>query len=99
MINSGGIKIHPERIEEKLARDIDLPFIIASSVDREWGEQVILVVESPSNEDIPDYSSHFSKLEKYERPKRIFTVSRFPYTATGKIKRKDVLQMLKNYKK
>ena len=99
VINSGGIKVHPEKVEEKLQDSIKFPFIIASAIDKEWGEQVILVVESVEDSELPDFTQYFSVLEKYERPKRIYTVSRFPYTKTGKIKRKDVLQMLKNYKK
>lgn len=99
VINSGGIKIHPEKIEEKLSDHIDLPFIVASIMDKEWGERVILVVENLDEQEVPDYTEHFALLEKHERPKRIFTVSRFPYTPTGKIKRGDILQMLKKYKR
>ena len=45
VINSGGIKLIPEQIEEKLAGKIDTRFFIASKEDKELGEKVILVIE------------------------------------------------------
>ena len=99
VINSGGIKINPEKLEEKLAGSIDFPFIIASETDEELGERVILILENKDDTSVPNYSEAFSKLEAYERPKKIYTLSKFPYTDTDKIKRKDVLKVLGKYKK
>ena len=98
IINSGGIKIHPEKVEEKLSDVIALPFIIASETDDELGERVILVLENKSGDDVPNYSEAFAQLEPFERPKKIYTLSKFPYTETEKIKRKDVLRVLGKYK-
>lgn len=100
VINSGGFKIKPESVEATLSRFIDVPFIIASEKDEDLGERVILILEnSLESVPAPDYSSALSALASHERPKRIYTVSQFPYTSTGKIKRGDVLQILLQHKK
>jgi O-succinylbenzoic acid--CoA ligase len=98
VINSGGFKILPEKIEEKLSGFIKLPFIIASEKDEELGERVILILENDAKHLVPNYSEAFASLEGYERPKKIYTISKFPFTETEKIKRADVLQVLRKYK-
>ncbi|MDC8004876.1 AMP-binding protein [Aureisphaera galaxeae] len=94
VINSGGVKLSPEKIEMKLSQHFDFSFIIASETDEALGQRVILIVEG---KDVPSeevYGKAFESLEKYERPKRIYSLSKFPYTETGKIKRLDVLSLL-----
>ena len=98
VINSGGVKIKPETVEAKLSVYIKVPFIITSEEDSELGERVILVLERSGNDSPPDYSEAFSVLDAYERPKKVYSVSQFPYTETGKIKRSDLLQILKKHK-
>jgi len=98
LINSGGVKLNPERIEEKLSSKIKWPFIIASEPDSALGERVILVIEGEDESVMDDtYTSYFEVLEAYERPKKIYAVSRFPYTDTGKIKKKDILQVIRKH--
>lgn len=98
VINSGGFKIFPEKIEEKLSGFIQLPFIIASEKDEELGERIILILENDEKHLMPNYSEAFAALEGHERPKKIYTISKFPFTETEKIKRADVLQVLRKYK-
>jgi O-succinylbenzoic acid--CoA ligase len=97
MISSGGIKIYPEVIEAKLISEIDTPFLIASEKDEQLGERVILVYEGDENS-IPNLATAFLKLEPHERPKRVYSLSKFVYTKTGKFKRQDVLKVLQKYK-
>jgi O-succinylbenzoic acid--CoA ligase len=91
IINSGGIKIIPEQVENKLNPFINQTFIIASQKDAALGERVVLVIESDNAINIDAIIEKLSVLEKYERPKKIITVSRFPRTATGKINRMEIL--------
>jgi len=98
VINSGGIKIYPEQIEEKLSSFIELPFIITSEEDKELGERIILIFENNGEQKTPNFSEAFASLSKFERPKKIYTFSKFPFTETGKIKRVEVLQILNSYK-
>ncbi|MDX1463352.1 MAG: AMP-binding protein [Marinirhabdus sp.] len=98
IINSGGIKLFPEAIEAKLKAFIEPPFIIASEADETLGQRVILIFESDGSLS-PAFMEAFQELEPYERPKKVYRISKFPYTETGKIKRAGVLQVLQNYKK
>jgi O-succinylbenzoic acid--CoA ligase len=99
VINSGGVKMNPEEIEAKLSVYITIPFIICAENDTELGERLILILESQSGDESPNYTEAFSVLSSYERPKKIYTLSQFPYTESGKIKRADVLRLVKSYKK
>jgi O-succinylbenzoic acid--CoA ligase len=96
VINSGGYKLYPEKIETKLSTMIDRPFVIISEDDEELGQRAVLVFEAPNANELPNYSHAFTVLDPYERPKKVYTLSKFPYTETGKIKRADVKIILKS---
>jgi O-succinylbenzoic acid--CoA ligase len=88
VINSGGIKLIPEQIENKLISKIQQRFFIASKPDNELGEKLILVVEGDKVEF--DHTI-YEDLDKYEKPKEILFIPKFKETATGKIMRKETL--------
>lgn len=94
VINTGGVKVHPESVEEKLSVHLEEPFFISSEKDDALGERVILIVESAKEKLLEEYFHAFEALSKYERPKRVYSVSQFIYTETGKIKRAEVLKDL-----
>jgi len=98
VVNSGGVKLFPEQIEAKLAKFIDVQFIIASEKNQTLGEQLILILEEDSSELIPDIKTAFSTLSNYERPKKVYSFSKFPFTETGKIKRSELLDNLDHAK-
>ncbi|NND62297.1 MAG: AMP-binding protein [Flavobacteriaceae bacterium] len=98
IINSGGIKINPTEIELKLSPFISIPFIIASEKDENLGEKVILILEKKTEAETVELSDALSQLDSHERPKKIYTLSQFPYSETGKVKRLDILQVLKNHR-
>ena len=83
IINSGGIKINPEAVEKKLSEYLKEKFIVSSISDDILGEQVVLVF----HENIPkNYKAAFNKLEKYELPRKVFVLKKFPQK-NGKIDR------------
>lgn len=91
VINSGGIKLYPEQIEAKLQNKIDNRFFIASEPDETLGEKAILILENLENNlDV----SVFDDLGSYEKPKTVYTLSKFMETASGKVHRKKTLEML-----
>lgn len=98
VINSGGVKIFPEQLEKILEAFIDIPFIIASEADEALGERVILILEHDGQKSLTNYSQAFEHLPKFERPKKVYTLSKFPYTETSKIKRAEVIRVMKKYK-
>jgi O-succinylbenzoic acid--CoA ligase len=87
VINSGGIKILPEQVEQKLDDKLDRRFFITSKEDKELGEKVVLVIEGDFFE--IDYSL-FDILDKYEHPREIIFVAKFKETENGKFLRKLV---------
>lgn len=89
VINSGGVKLFPERIEEKLSGKILQRFFVIGKPDSSLGEKLILVVEG---EPYTIGNSVFEGLDKYEKPKEIVFVSKFSETETGKIKRAESMQ-------
>lgn len=91
IINSGGIKIFPEEVEEILAKFISVPFFIDSKPDEILGEKVILVLEATP---FLIENNFFSQLSKYQIPKEILFLEAFERTETNKINRKKTLEKL-----
>ncbi|WP_245574865.1 AMP-binding protein [Aequorivita capsosiphonis] len=94
VINTGGVKVHPEAVEEKLSRHISQPFFIASEEDTALGERVVLIIESEEQVALAGFSEVFKTLSAYEKPKKIYSLPQFVYTETGKVKRAEVLKRI-----
>ncbi|HJS00273.1 MAG TPA: AMP-binding protein [Flavobacterium sp.] len=91
VVNSGGVKLIPEQIEEKLTPFIPNRFFVGGIPDAVLGEKLALVIEG-EKQDLEE--SIFSDLNKYEKPKAIFFIPEFKTTESGKIKRKAILKEL-----
>lgn len=92
IVNSGGIKLIPELIEDKVSeKKIGSRFIFAGLPDETLGQKLVLLVEGEPRE-IEDKA--FDKLDKYERPKEILFIPRFAETGNGKILRKDTVGLV-----
>ena len=89
IINSGGVKIIPERVEEKLEDSISQRFFIGSKQDNALGQKVILIIEGEEIANI-----NYDALDKYEKPKAVFYVTKFEETKSGKIDRKSTIEKL-----
>ncbi|MBU2938750.1 AMP-binding protein [Lacinutrix sp. C3R15] len=92
VINSGGIKFFPEQLEAKLQTKIANRFFITKEADEKLGECIVLIVESKTNTVDP---SVFSELEKFEIPKKIYSVEKFIESENGKMLRQQTLKKLK----
>ncbi len=94
VINSGGVKLFPEQIEEKLQPVIDERFIIAGEDDDTLGEKLILIVENPrdSVESIAKRIKYLKGLTKFEVPKEIYIADKFVETVNGKIQRNKTIK-------
>lgn len=89
VINSGGIKLIPEKIEDKLSDKINSRFFVTGKQDAVLGEKLVIVIEG--EQQILD-DSIFDGLDKYEKPKEVFYVAKFSETENGKLKRKEILE-------
>lgn len=90
IVNSGGVKLVPELIEQKLSEYIPYRFYVIGKNDEELGEKLLLVIENSPYTLVPEA---FGSLEKFEKPKEIIFVSKFKETPTGKIMRKETLEV------
>lgn len=92
VINSGGIKLHPEQIETKLSKWIEERFFVTGVKDTLLGEKLILIIEGEkrflSFDTIPS-------LSKYEYPKQVYFLPKFKETKTKKIQRKKTLDLIR----
>ncbi|MFA6582304.1 MAG: AMP-binding protein [Paludibacter sp.] len=94
VINSGGIKIHPGKVEKKLEGIIPTGYFITSVPDEEFENKVILVVESEKyeiQEEVILMTKMQNLLAKFEIPKQIIYIPRFIYSAGNKVLRKETL--------
>jgi O-succinylbenzoic acid--CoA ligase len=96
IINSGGIKLIPEQIEEKLSKIILERFFITGISDAFLGEKLVLIIEGVSNLNLEKKVKQLSSLSKFEKPKEIYFISKFIETPTQKVNRKETLKLLKN---
>ena len=98
IINSGGIKIIPEEIEQSIANLIPKAMIISSIPNEKLGEAVVLVMEGDvlPEEEKENLLSHIEELvHPYAVPKQILNLPQIPKTPTGKFDRKTLRAMLK----
>ncbi|MDG1394833.1 MAG: AMP-binding protein [Flavobacteriaceae bacterium] len=91
IINSGGIKISPEQLEQQLDGFIKERFFIASQKDDKLGEVVVMVIERSS----PYDTLSFDAIEPLKRPKDVYYIDQFKETLSGKIKRQETLRHIK----
>lgn len=96
VINSGGIKLHPEQIEKKLSKIIDQRLFVTGMEDDALGEMLVLFVENEFSEDLLQKFKNEIKtlktLDKYEQPKKIYFIEKFEETHTGKIHRANTIR-------
>jgi len=94
VINSGGIKIFPEPIEDKLSSFINNRFIIAGLPDKKLGQRPVIIIEGKEVQDIQiNELSKNAGLSKLETPVKALFVLKFPLTMSGKIKRKELISL------
>ncbi|MDH5475427.1 MAG: AMP-binding protein [Cyclobacteriaceae bacterium] len=96
IINSGGIKINPEQIENRIAQlflehQIHQRFFMYGIDDELLGQKAVLMIEGVKLETIDLLQLLTRHLDKYQCPKSILYVDRFAETETGKIKRKETI--------
>lgn len=98
VINSGGVKLHPEIIEHKLSKVIDKRFFIIGIPDTRLGEKMVLFIEgdgdSKAEKKILAEIEQIETISKYEIPKKVFFIERFIETETKKIQRSKTLDLI-----
>lgn len=85
VIDSGGIKLHIEQIEEALRPYMPVPFLITKRKDRRFGEIVTLLYATTRRCPLSAILAAIDHLpDTYMRPKWVAGVSALPFTETNK---------------
>lgn len=94
VINSGGIKIHPELLEQKVESLIskhfgNVSYFFFGLDDLKLGQKLVLLIETISQDmSVDQLQMDFKNLlEWYEVPKKTYLIPRFEQTPSGKIDR------------
>lgn len=97
VIDSGGIKIQIEDVENRLRPCLRVPFMITKMPDRKFGEAVVLLYEDKDGTVSTDglLALCSKALPAYWVPKRFVKVDRLPMTETGKPARAEAESMAK----
>lgn len=93
IIDSGGIKINMEAIENLLHPHIKTPFIITKRHDPRLGEAVTMLIEKEGANINTVRNVCERVLPKYWRPQSYFTVTQIPTTETGKPARAEAIKL------
>ncbi|GAA5041218.1 O-succinylbenzoic acid--CoA ligase [Marivirga lumbricoides] len=95
VINSGGIKIHPEQVEKTLSEvfkqiNSNNAFFVFGQPDSKFGSRLCLAIEGKVEEESirPKFKEN---LAPYHQPKEIYFIPEFSYTGSGKINRNETL--------
>ena len=95
VINSGGFKISPEKLEVNISNifnklEINRSFFISGYPDKRWGEKIVLIIEGEdlSNDVVANIKIMFKHyFPVYEIPKEILFRKVFLRTDSGKLNR------------
>ncbi len=90
VVNSGGIKLHPEQIESTLSAFITSPFFVSGITDERLGEKLILNIEALNT--TLEKKILVEALDTIKSPKEIHLYPKFRYTRSGKIDRVSTLK-------
>lgn len=91
VINSGGKKIFPEQLEEKLNPYLNIPFFFTGIPDVQFGEKLALVIEGNIQDkaDALKVATMVLNKDKHHVPKAVFCADSFVYTPSGKLNRES----------
>lgn len=99
MINTGGIKVQIEELENILRKLITTDFMITSVSNSKFGEAIILLVKEGIYSMNELYEICEVLLSPYKRPKKIFLIQEIPYTETNKLDRQRGKQIAEKLKR
>ncbi|TKG93555.1 O-succinylbenzoic acid--CoA ligase [Puteibacter caeruleilacunae] len=98
IINSGGVKVMPEKLEKQIGQFISSGFVLSSIPDDRLGERLVLVIEGeplPNEREEKLIELLRGILNKYEMPRKICYLRQLPEVGNNKIDRKEIKRLIK----
>jgi O-succinylbenzoic acid--CoA ligase len=96
MINTGGIKVFPEVLEERIGKLLRAPCLVIPRPDRKLGQRLVLLVEWPhAGAPVDRWRELLGKeLAVHEAPKEYFPVRKIPRNESFKADRKAAARLI-----
>ena len=99
IINSGGVKLIPESIEQAYSECLSQRFFAAGLPDAKLGEKMIFVVEGKPDKELLHRLKVFQaasegRIKRHEIPKDVIFLSKFEETDSGKVNRRKNLKRI-----
>ena len=94
VINSGGVKIFAEELENLVKKRIDRDLVFLGKTDETLGERLVLIIEGNEDGNLKSQISNLKFENRFHIPKEILFLEKFPRAENGKILRKEILKFL-----
>jgi O-succinylbenzoic acid--CoA ligase len=96
LINTGGVKIIPELLEDRIRECLGKECLVLPEADRKMGNRLVLLVEFQGEEAPVEFWKKLLKnmLSPYEMPRRILTVQSLPRNPSMKPDRTSAMDLL-----
>lgn len=98
IIISGGENVSLNEIEKLINRKFNFKNMVAIGIkDEKWGQSYVLVIESQYDEELKNEVQQFLKtnLASFKFPQNILFIDKIPKTELGKIKKRELANLLK----
>ena len=97
VINSAGLKLHPEQLETELAEifkkhQIPNRFLFFGKKDQKWGEKLCLLIEK--DQEVEGIAQILGQIKSKHRPKEVYYLDNFILTESGKLNRKASIEAI-----
>lgn len=97
VINSAGLKIYPEELENLVKKEISNEVVFLGIPDDLLGQKLVAIIEGEENKKLKKQLSEIKYPSKNHQPKEIIYLENFPRIANGKINRKELLDLFKDF--
>ena len=94
VINSGGLKIHPEELGQLVNKQISNEVVFLGINDQKLGQKLVLLIEGNESDEIKNQLSAIIYPSKNHKPKKVVFKKEFPRLPNGKIDRLKLLNSL-----
>lgn len=96
VINSGGLKIHPEQLENLLKKEISNEVVFIGITNELLGQKLALIIEGEEDAEIIQQLGKINYSSKNHQPKEIIFIQKFPRIPNGKIDRRALTEIVFN---
>ncbi len=96
VINSAGLKLHPEQLENLIKKDIPNEVIFLGIEDVLLGQKLVLIMEGNKSEAIIHKLEKISYPSKNHQPKEVIFIEKIPRIPNGKVDRRELSKIIDN---